>query len=178
MYNSVFFIGTAFAIHGETDVPLEPVSHGCVRIPMDIAAFFHTLVKVPGEPVIVEPLTALPGLGDRLGPVDHGQRAGQLDAAEGHRDHGDDLDDQQPAAGPHVLAEDGHPVAGADQRVAEGERRLDGDQRARPAGAFCSRNSAPTPAAAVAYSCQVLKNAAAPRGRAATALFISVAVSA
>ena len=53
MYNSVFFIGTAFAIHGETDVPLEPVSHGCVRIPMDIAAFFHTLVKVPGEPVIV-----------------------------------------------------------------------------------------------------------------------------
>jgi len=53
MYNSVFFIGTAFAIHGDTDVPLAPVSHGCVRIPMDIAAFFHMLVKVPGEPVIV-----------------------------------------------------------------------------------------------------------------------------
>jgi len=53
MYNSVFFIGTAFAIHGDTDVPLAPVSHGCIRIPMDIAAFFHTLVKVPGEPVIV-----------------------------------------------------------------------------------------------------------------------------
>jgi hypothetical protein len=53
MYNSVFFIGTAFAIHGDTDVPLQPVSHGCVRIPMDIAAFFHTLVKIPGEPVIV-----------------------------------------------------------------------------------------------------------------------------
>jgi peptidoglycan hydrolase-like protein with peptidoglycan-binding domain len=53
MYNSVFFIGTAFAIHGETYVPLAPVSHGCVRIPMDIAAFFHKLVKVPGEPVII-----------------------------------------------------------------------------------------------------------------------------
>jgi len=53
MYNSVFFIGTAFAIHGDTYVPLAPVSHGCVRIPMDIAAFFHTLVKVPGEPVII-----------------------------------------------------------------------------------------------------------------------------
>jgi len=53
MYNPVFFIGTAFAIHGDTDVPLAPVSHGCVRIPMDIAAFFHTLVKVPGEPVII-----------------------------------------------------------------------------------------------------------------------------
>jgi len=53
MYNPVFFIGTAFAIHGDTDVPLVPVSHGCVRIPMDIAAFFHTLVRVPGEPVYV-----------------------------------------------------------------------------------------------------------------------------
>jgi hypothetical protein len=53
MYNPVFFIGTAFAIHGDTYVPFQPVSHGCVRIPMDIAAFFHTLVKVPGEPVIV-----------------------------------------------------------------------------------------------------------------------------
>jgi peptidoglycan hydrolase-like protein with peptidoglycan-binding domain len=53
MYNPVFFIGTAYAIHGDTDVPLAPVSHGCVRIPMDIAAFFHTLVRVPGEPVIV-----------------------------------------------------------------------------------------------------------------------------
>jgi lipoprotein-anchoring transpeptidase ErfK/SrfK len=53
MYNPVFFIGTAFAIHGETDVPLAPVSHGCVRIPMHIATFFHKLVKVPGEPVYI-----------------------------------------------------------------------------------------------------------------------------
>ena len=53
MFNPVFFIGTAFAIHGDTDVPLAPVSHGCVRIPMDIAAFFHKLVHVPGEPVYV-----------------------------------------------------------------------------------------------------------------------------
>jgi peptidoglycan hydrolase-like protein with peptidoglycan-binding domain len=53
MYNPTFFIGTAYAIHGDTDVPLAPVSHGCVRIPMDIAAFFHTLVRIPGEPVIV-----------------------------------------------------------------------------------------------------------------------------
>ena len=53
MYNSVFFIGTAFAIHGDTDVPLAPVSHGCVRIPMDIANFFHKLVKIPGEPVYI-----------------------------------------------------------------------------------------------------------------------------
>jgi Putative peptidoglycan binding domain/L,D-transpeptidase catalytic domain len=51
MYNPVFFIGTAFAIHGDTYVPLQPASHGCVRIPMDIAAFFHTLVQTPGTPV-------------------------------------------------------------------------------------------------------------------------------
>jgi hypothetical protein len=48
MYNPVFFIGTLFAIHGDTDVPVNPVSHGCIRIPMDIAAFFHTMVKTPG----------------------------------------------------------------------------------------------------------------------------------
>ena len=53
MYNPVFFIGTAFAIHGDTYVPAGPVSHGCVRIPMDIAAFFHTMVRTPGTPVYI-----------------------------------------------------------------------------------------------------------------------------
>jgi peptidoglycan hydrolase-like protein with peptidoglycan-binding domain len=53
MYNSVFFIDSAYAIHGDTYVPLEPVSHGCVRIPMDIAQFFHTLVPTPGTPVYI-----------------------------------------------------------------------------------------------------------------------------
>ena len=56
MYNPVFFIGTAFAIHGDTDVPLAPVSHGCVRIPMDIAAFFHKLVHInekDGTPIYI-----------------------------------------------------------------------------------------------------------------------------
>jgi hypothetical protein len=53
MYNSVFFIDTAYAIHGDSYVPAYPVSHGCVRIPMDIAAFFHTLVPTPGTPVYI-----------------------------------------------------------------------------------------------------------------------------
>jgi Putative peptidoglycan binding domain/L,D-transpeptidase catalytic domain len=53
MYNPVFFIGHAYAIHGDTDVPLQPVSHGCVRIPMDIAAFFHTLLPDTGTPVYI-----------------------------------------------------------------------------------------------------------------------------
>jgi lipoprotein-anchoring transpeptidase ErfK/SrfK len=56
MYNPVFFIGGSYAIHGDVPVPLQPVSHGCVRIPMDVAAFFHTLVHVSesdGTPVYV-----------------------------------------------------------------------------------------------------------------------------
>jgi len=53
MYNPVFFIDTAYAIHGDTYVPLPPVSHGCVRIPMDIAQFFHDLVATPGTPVYI-----------------------------------------------------------------------------------------------------------------------------
>ena len=50
LYNPVFFYG-GFAIHGDTDVPLQPVSHGCVRIPMDIAKFFPSLVPREGVPV-------------------------------------------------------------------------------------------------------------------------------
>jgi hypothetical protein len=48
MYNPVFFIGRAYAIHGEPNgaVPLTPVSHGCVRIPWDLATHFHKLIKI------------------------------------------------------------------------------------------------------------------------------------
>jgi lipoprotein-anchoring transpeptidase ErfK/SrfK len=53
MFNPVFFIGRAYAIHGDTVVPRTPASHGCVRIPMDIAGFFHELVRVPGTPVYI-----------------------------------------------------------------------------------------------------------------------------
>lgn len=53
MYDPVFFIGTAYAIHGSSDVPASPASHGCIRIPMGIAEFFHTLVPTPGTPVYI-----------------------------------------------------------------------------------------------------------------------------
>jgi lipoprotein-anchoring transpeptidase ErfK/SrfK len=52
LYNPVFFYG-GYAIHGDTEVPLQPVSHGCVRIPMDIARFFPSLVPREGIPVFV-----------------------------------------------------------------------------------------------------------------------------
>jgi len=56
MYNPVFFIGGSYAIHGDTIVPLYAASHGCVRIPMFIANFFHKLVYVNeanGTPVYI-----------------------------------------------------------------------------------------------------------------------------
>jgi hypothetical protein len=53
MFNPVFFIGRAYAIHGDGSVPLYPASHGCVRIPNDTADFFHTLFKVPGTLIFI-----------------------------------------------------------------------------------------------------------------------------
>ncbi|HUN35994.1 MAG TPA: L,D-transpeptidase family protein [Trebonia sp.] len=46
MYNPVFFIGTDYAIHGDTAVPAYPASHGCVRIPDDIANWFYKQLDV------------------------------------------------------------------------------------------------------------------------------------
>jgi len=53
MYNPVFFISTTYAIHGDTYVPAGPASHGCVRVPMDVAGFFYKMVKTPGTQVHV-----------------------------------------------------------------------------------------------------------------------------
>jgi hypothetical protein len=57
MYNPVFFIGTAYAIHGDIPVPYFPDSHGCVRIWMDAAAWFHNDLTVSpdgnGTPIYI-----------------------------------------------------------------------------------------------------------------------------
>lgn len=49
MYNPVFFIGSAFAIHGDVPVPWFPDSHGCIRIWMDAAAWFHKDLQIGGR---------------------------------------------------------------------------------------------------------------------------------
>jgi Putative peptidoglycan binding domain/L,D-transpeptidase catalytic domain len=49
MYNPVFFIGASFAIHGDSSIPLRPASHGCVRVPVDIASFLHNRIRI-GQP--------------------------------------------------------------------------------------------------------------------------------
>jgi peptidoglycan hydrolase-like protein with peptidoglycan-binding domain len=43
LYKPYYFDG-GIAIHGYPEVPNYPASHGCVRIPMKIADYFHTLV--------------------------------------------------------------------------------------------------------------------------------------
>jgi peptidoglycan hydrolase-like protein with peptidoglycan-binding domain len=49
MYNPVFFIGTNFAIHGDVPIPLRPASHGCVRVPVDVANVLYQQVRIgPG----------------------------------------------------------------------------------------------------------------------------------
>jgi hypothetical protein len=51
LYQPFYFNG-GIAVHGYPSVPTSPASHGCARIPMHIAEYFHTLVKV-GDPVYV-----------------------------------------------------------------------------------------------------------------------------
>ncbi len=51
MYKPVYF-NYGVAVHGSSNVPNEPASHGCVRIPMHIAEYFPDLVK-KGDAVFV-----------------------------------------------------------------------------------------------------------------------------
>jgi len=51
LYNPFYFNG-GIAVHGYQSVPTSPASHGCTRIPMHIADYFHNLVKV-GDAVYV-----------------------------------------------------------------------------------------------------------------------------
>lgn len=44
MWNPVYF-NYGIAVHGAKNVPLEPASHGCIRLPMFIADYFPTLVE-------------------------------------------------------------------------------------------------------------------------------------
>ena len=44
LYNPVYF-NQGIAVHGAILVPLEPASHGCIRIPMSVAQIFPALVQ-------------------------------------------------------------------------------------------------------------------------------------
>jgi hypothetical protein len=66
MWNPYYFNG-GIAVHGLPSVPGYPASHGCVRIPMDIANYFPTLVT-DGESVYVLGTAMKPGIG-YIGPA-------------------------------------------------------------------------------------------------------------
>jgi peptidoglycan hydrolase-like protein with peptidoglycan-binding domain len=56
MYNAVFFIGTNFAIHGDVPIPLKPASHGCVRVPVDVANLLYQQIRISpggGTPIYI-----------------------------------------------------------------------------------------------------------------------------
>jgi lipoprotein-anchoring transpeptidase ErfK/SrfK len=52
LFNPYYFF-KGRAIHGYPEVPTKPASHGCARIPMDVAKYWHTLVN-KGDPVYVD----------------------------------------------------------------------------------------------------------------------------
>jgi hypothetical protein len=66
MWNPYYFDG-GIAVHGLPSVPPYPASHGCVRIPMDIANYFPTLVR-DGESVYVVGTAMKPG-NNYVGPA-------------------------------------------------------------------------------------------------------------
>ena len=51
MWNPVYF-NFGIAVHGAENVPLEPASHGCVRIPMHISEYFQSMVSL-GDRILV-----------------------------------------------------------------------------------------------------------------------------
>ena len=51
MWNPVYF-NYGIAVHGALQVPAEPASHGCVRIPLHISEYFQSLVEI-GDSVLV-----------------------------------------------------------------------------------------------------------------------------
>jgi len=65
MWNPYYFNG-GIAVHGLASVPAYPASHGCARIPMDVANYFPTLVT-KGESVYVVGTPMQPG-NEYVGP--------------------------------------------------------------------------------------------------------------
>lgn len=45
MYSPMYFVG-GFAIHGSSSVPDYPASHGCVRVPLDVADYLFDTIPI------------------------------------------------------------------------------------------------------------------------------------
>ena len=51
MWNPAYF-NYGIAIHGALNVPLEPASHGCIRVPLKVGELFHQFIAI-GDQVLV-----------------------------------------------------------------------------------------------------------------------------
>lgn len=67
LYAPMYFNG-GIAVHGYSSVPVNPASHGCVRIPMHIAEYFQTVASI-GDSVYVIGSKSVPNIPDKVGAV-------------------------------------------------------------------------------------------------------------
>lgn len=69
LYNPVYF-NQGIAVHGAILVPLEPASHGCVRIPMSVAQVFPALVQFRDRVYVFDGIKEPEEYGSPLPPAD------------------------------------------------------------------------------------------------------------
>jgi hypothetical protein len=69
VYNPMFFNG-GVAIHGYEEVPLNPASHGCVRIPMHIAEYIGDVVHVRDQVFVFDGVKEPEQYGSPAPPMD------------------------------------------------------------------------------------------------------------
>lgn len=69
LYNPVYF-NQGIAVHGAILVPLEPASHGCIRIPMSVAQIFPALVQFRDRVYVFDGVKEPEEYGSPLPPAD------------------------------------------------------------------------------------------------------------
>ena len=69
LYNPVYF-NQGIAVHGAILVPLEPASHGCIRIPMSVAQVFPALVQFRDRIYVFDGVKEPESYGSPLPPAD------------------------------------------------------------------------------------------------------------
>ena len=69
LYNPVYF-NQGIAVHGAILVPLEPSSHGCIRIPMSVAQIFPALVQFRDRVYVFDGIKEPEEYGSPLPPAD------------------------------------------------------------------------------------------------------------
>jgi hypothetical protein len=69
MWNPVYF-NFGIAVHGAMTVPKEPASHGCIRIPIFISEYFHTLVEYNDRVYVFDGVKEPEEYGSQIPPSD------------------------------------------------------------------------------------------------------------